>query len=112
MSFKEAKAIMEKPAPGKALDEPVTKPEPVTEVVEELPKDVKQLPPDGVREVRKHLMQSANLYVLCVKAVDKVIAPHVPQVAQTSEQFQAAVSSLFIHATRWRLDEKMPARPL
>ena len=69
-------------------------------------------PPDPVAEVRKHLMQSANLYILCVKAVEHAIAPHMPQVAQTSEQFQAAVSSLFIHATRWRLDEKMPARPL
>ena len=97
-SFKKVKAIMEKP------QEP--------EIVEQVPKDVKQLPPDGVTEVRKHLMQSANLYVLCVQAVDKAIAPHMPQIAQTSEQFQAAVSSLFIHATRWRLDEKMPTKPL
>ena len=86
----------------------------MAEVVETIPEAAKQAVPsdEGIRQTKRHLAQSANLYVLCVQAVDKLIAPHMPQVAQTSEQFQAAVSSLFIHATRWRLDEKMPVKPL
>jgi hypothetical protein len=68
--------------------------------------------PDGVKEVKRHLMQSANLYVLCIRAVNLTIAPHMPAIAQTSEQFQAAVSSLFIDATRWRLHEKLPDKPM
>ncbi len=55
---------------------------------------------DGVTEARKHLMQSANLYNLCVAAVDKAIAPHVPAIVQTSEMFQAAVASLYIEASK------------
>lgn len=76
---------------------------------------------DGVQETREHLMQSANLYNLCVQAVDKAVAPHVPAVAQTSEQFQAAVASLFIEASRRITDDgvnwhsyvnKMPIKPI
>ncbi len=55
---------------------------------------------DGVTATRKHLMQSANLYNLCVAAVDKAIAPNMPPVAQTSEMFQAAVASLYIEASK------------
>jgi hypothetical protein len=75
------------------------------------PEAVKEVS-DGVKEVKRHLMQSANLYVLCIRAVNLTIAQHMPEIAQTSEQFQAAVSSLFIDATRWRLHEKMPDKPM
>ncbi len=76
----------------------------------------------GVTEARKHLMQSANLYNLCVDAVDKAIAPWMPEVAQTSDQFQAAVASLFIEASKeqwWSgkivkpsLVDSMPTTPI
>ncbi len=57
-------------------------------------------PLNGVTDTRQHLMQSANLYNLCVAAVDKAIAPHMPEIAQTSEMFQAAVASLYIEASK------------
>lgn len=66
----------------------------------------------GVTEARKHLMQSANLYNLCVSAVDKAIAPNMPEIAQTSEQFQAAVGTLFIEASRAGFVTKMPQSPI
>lgn len=66
----------------------------------------------GVMEARKHIMQSANLYCLCVACVEKVIAPALPQIAQTSEQFQAAVGTLFIEASRAGYVAKMPSKPL
>lgn len=87
-SFKEVKAIMDKPD------------EPVTEV------------PDGVTQAKQHLVQAANLYNLCVKCVNKMVAPHVPPIAQTSEMFQSAVATLFIDASRMRFVDKMPSRPL
>jgi hypothetical protein len=55
---------------------------------------------NGITEARQHLCQAANLYNLCVKAVDAMIAPELPEIAQTSEQFQAAVASLFIEGSR------------
>ncbi len=77
---------------------------------------------NGVTDARKHLMQSANLYNLCVDAVDKAIAPWMPEVARTSEQFQAAVASLFIEASKeqwWSgkivkpsLVDSMPTTPI
>ena len=66
----------------------------------------------GVTDARKHLGQAANLYVLCVKCVDKMIAPEMPNIAQTSEQFQAAVGTLFIEASRAGYVQKMPETPL
>jgi hypothetical protein len=86
LTYKEAKAIM--------------KPDAVKEV------------PGGVKEVKRHLMRSANLYVLCIRAVNLTIAAHMPAIAQTSEMFQSAVASLFIDATRWRLHEKLPDKPM
>ena len=68
--------------------------------------------PDGVTQARQHLCRAANLYNLCVACVDTMIAPKVPPIAQTSEFFQAAVSTLFIEASRMRFVEKMPPRPL
>ena len=85
-TYKEVKAIMDA--------------EPVTET------------PDGVKQARQHLVKSANLYNLCVACVDKVVAPKVPAIAQTSEFFQAAVSTLFIEASRMRFVDKMPNKPL
>ena len=66
----------------------------------------------GVTDARKHLCQAANLYNLCVKCVDAMIAPNVPNIAQTSEQFQAAVGTLFIEASRAGYVQKMPETPL
>jgi hypothetical protein len=93
-TFKEVKAIM-----GKPIEEPPEK-QPLFET------------PDGVTQARQHLMKAANLYNLCVACVDKVIAPKVPPVAQTSEFFQAAVATLFINASHMRFIEKMPPHPL
>jgi hypothetical protein len=61
--------------------------EPVTEV------------PDGVTQAKQYLCRSANLYNLCVACVNKMVAPHVPPIAQTSEFFQAAVATLFIESS-------------
>ena len=66
----------------------------------------------GVMLARKHLMQAANLYVLCVDCVDKAVAPWMPEVARTSEMFQAATGTLFIEASRAGFVQKMPALPL
>ncbi len=76
---------------------------------------------DGVTETRKHLMKSANLLVLCIRATEKAVAPHQPVVAQTSEQFQSDVAKLFIEASSrrttdgvnwWSYIDRMPDTPL
>jgi hypothetical protein len=67
---------------------------------------------NGVTEARQHLMRASNLYCLCVKAVDTVIAPKLPAVAQTSDMFQAAVGTLFIEASRAGYVQKMPQKPI
>jgi len=76
---------------------------------------------DGVTEARKHLMRCCNLYNLCIAAVDKAIAPNMPEIAQTSEQFQATLASLWIEAssrrstdgvTWWSWVDRMPATPV
>lgn len=75
----------------------------------------------GVNEARQHIMRAANLHVLCVNAVNSVIAPNVPAIAQTAEFFQAAVASLFIEASSrrttdginwWSYVDRMPASPV
>jgi len=91
------------------------------------PDDEPQSPPprsnggDGVSEARKHLMQSANLQLLCIKAVDSCVAGHLPEVARTSEQFQGLVAQLFIEASSrrttdgvnwWSYVDKMPTSPI
>lgn len=68
--------------------------------------------PDGITQARQHLMKAANLYVLCIKCVDKAVAPHTPEIAQTPEFFQAAVATLFIEASRMRFVDKMPNKPI
>ncbi len=76
---------------------------------------------DGVTATRKHLMQSSNLLVLCIRAVENAVAPHQPVVAQTSEQFQSDVAKLFIEASSrrttdgvnwWSFIDRMPTTPL
>ncbi len=76
---------------------------------------------DGVTATRKHLMQSANLLVLCIRATEKAVAPYQPVVAQTSEQFQSDVAKLFIEASSrrtsdginwWSYIDKMPTYPI
>ncbi len=75
----------------------------------------------GVSDTRKHLMQSANLLVLCIRAAEKAVAPHQPVVAQTPEQFQSDVAKLFIEASGrrttdgvhwWSYVDKMPTKPI
>jgi hypothetical protein len=78
-------------------------------------------PVNGVDETRHHLMQVANLYSLCVKAVDAAIAPNVPAALRTSEWLQAAVASLFIESSGrrttdgvhwWSYVDRMPDKPI
>ena len=94
----------------------------------EAPENHPQSPPprsngeDGVTEARRHLMQSCNLLNLCIAAVNKAVAPNVPEIAQTAEFFQAQVATLFIEASRevWWSGQivkpsylsKMPATPI
>ncbi len=76
---------------------------------------------DGVMETKKHLMRSANLLVLCIRAADKAIAPNVPPIAQTTEFFLATVGKLYIEASGrrsndnvnwWSYIDKMPDTPI
>lgn len=76
---------------------------------------------NGLQETREHLMRTANLHVLCTKAVNNVIAGAIPPIAQTAEFFQAAVASLFIEASSrrttdgvnwWSYVDKMPCKPI
>ena len=76
------------------------------------PQDGSLEPVDGIQDARRHLMKAANLYNLCVNCVNNAVAPYVPQVAQTSEMFQAAVGTLFIEASRAGYVDKMPDKPL
>jgi hypothetical protein len=74
---------------------------------------------NGIETVRRHLMQAANLYNLCIQAVDKAV--HFPEIRQTNEQFQAAVASLWIEASSrrstdnvhwWSFIDHMPEKPI
>lgn len=76
---------------------------------------------DDIQSAREHIMKAANLYNLCVDAADKAVAPWLPEVARTGEQFQATVASLFIEASRritndgvnwWSYIDKMPSTPI
>ena len=102
-TFKEVKAVMQQeddPAPRKASQDNNG---------------------NGTEATRRHLMKAANLYNLCVQAVDTAIAPNVPAALRTSEWLQAAVASLWIEATGRRSDDnvtwwsyidRMPDEPL
>ncbi len=93
----------------------------------EAPENTPQSPPprfeieDGVTEARKHLMRCCNLYNLCIAAADKAIAPNLPNIAQTQEQFQSTLASLWIEASSrrstngvdwWSWIDRMPDKPL
>jgi len=78
----------------------------------DVPPDPKPNGDTGVFEARKHLCQAANLYNLCVKCVDSMIADELPEVARTSEQFQAAVGTLFIESSRAGFVQKMPTKAI
>jgi hypothetical protein len=76
---------------------------------------------DEVTETRKHLMRCCNLYNLCIATVDKAIAPNLPNIAQTQEQFQSTLASLWIEASSrrsndgvnwWSWIDRMPDKPL
>jgi hypothetical protein len=79
---------------------------------------------DGVTEAKRHLVQSANLYNLCVDAVRTMVESHAvhfwPE-GLGGEMFRTAVSSLYIESssrrstdgvTWWSYLEKMPTKPL
>ncbi len=75
---------------------------------------------DGVTATRKHLMQTSNLMVLCIKAADYV-ALQLPEVAHTSEQFAGILGQLFKEAYSrrtsdgvnwWSYVDRMPTTPL
>jgi hypothetical protein len=66
----------------------------------------------GVTDARRHIMQSANLYALCIAAVEKYVAGLLPEIARTSEMFQAATGTLFIEASRAGFVQKMPTKPI
>jgi hypothetical protein len=74
---------------------------------------------NGISEARKHLMQSVNLYNLCVDAVDKCVKPHINNM--DGELYQAAIGTLFIEASHkrtndginwWSYVDRMPTTPL
>ena len=67
-------------------------------------------PLSGVDEARKHLVQSVNLYNLCVDIVDTAVKPRVN--GMTADMYQAAVGTLFIEGSRAGLVNKMPVHPL
>lgn len=67
---------------------------------------------DSFTQARQFIMKAANLYILCMKASNKVVAPHVPLIAQTTGMFQSITGSLFIEACRAGLVRAMPHVPL
>lgn len=108
--YQKVKAIMDAPEEPQDMVDAVAK-HGITELRPRGEQMVTETP-DGVTQAKQHLCQAANLYILCVRCVDKMIAPHVPPIAQTSEQFQAAVATLFIEASRMRFVDRMPNKPL
>ncbi len=105
-AFSQARATMQQ---GEHPDDQIIRDQPVI-APQSPPRD--QQGEDGVTEARKHLMQSCNLLNLCIAAVNKAIAPNVPEIAQTSEFFQAQVATLFIEASRAGFVFKMPTAPV
>jgi hypothetical protein len=79
---------------------------------------------DGVTEAKRHLVQSANLYNLCIDAVRTMVESHAVHFwpdGLGGEMFRTAVSSLYIESssrrctdgvTWWSYLEKMPTKPL
>ncbi len=122
-AFQKVKAKMSEPEQGEYLHEPDSDWPDAQQGAknEPEPSPAHQNGHEGVTATRKHLMQSANLLVLCIRAAEKAVAPHQPVVAQTAEQFQADVGKLFIEASGrrttdgvhwWSYVDKMPEHPI
>ncbi len=112
---------------GSAFQQTKAAMHPDDQIIQDQPVNAPQSPPhaqqgeDGVMEARKHLMRCCNLYNLCIAAVDKAIAPNMPEIARTSEQFQATLASLWIEASSrrstngvdwWSYVDRMPDTPV
>jgi len=71
---------------------------------------------DGnLKEVRATLMQNANLYLLCSKAVENVVAAGYKKSFNRDmdvQQKQGATASLFIQMTRSGMQSQMPAHQM
>ena len=94
----------------------------------EQPKTAENKPNEdtGILETRKHLMQSVNLYNLCLDAADTVVRPHLKQMYSdhpeiTSEQFWQVVGQIYKEASNkrtndgvnwWSFIDKMPEHPI
>ncbi len=127
-SFKTARATMQKPDKYDNEDQAARDLASYDlEHAPESPKNAPQSQPhaqqgeDGVTEARKHLMRCCNLYNLCIAAADKAIAPNMPEIARTQEQFQSTLASLWIEASSrrctngvdwWSYIDKMPDTPV
>ncbi len=127
-AFSQARATMQQGEPEvKTYDLTPTPAGPVYKRVPETPVNEPessvrlQQGEDGVTEARKHLMRCCNLYNLCIAAAEKVIAPGMPEVARTSEQFQSTLASLWIEASSrrctngvdwWSYIDHMPTTPV
>jgi hypothetical protein len=68
-------------------------------------------PSEEITEAKKHLMQSANLMILCIEAVDKVVKP-IMEGTMTSDFYQGAVEKLFDEAWQSGFVAKMPTGKL
>jgi hypothetical protein len=73
------------------------------------------LKPDELLDARQHIMQAANLYVMCLDCVNNFIGAHIETFGNgsllTAEMFQAAVGTLFIEASRAGYVSRMPTTP-
>ena len=81
------------------------------------------LPPDssnGVDETRRHLMQSANLMLLAIKAT-MYVGEQVPEALRTEERYGAILGQLFKEASNkrtndgvnwWSYVDRMPDKPI
>ncbi len=124
-AFSQARAIMQQGEPEQfdaerfvTVQGGIIHPRPPTIEPQSPPHD--QQGEDGVTEARKHLMQTSNLMVLCIKAADYV-ALQLPEVAHTSEQFAGILGQLFKESYSrrttdgvnwWSYVDKMPTTPL
>lgn len=75
---------------------------------------------NGVEEARKHLMQSANLMLLAIKAT-MYVGDQAPEALRTEERYGAILGQLFKEASNKRTDDgvnwysyvdKMPTHPI
>jgi hypothetical protein len=93
---------------GSAPAEPASKAKPAS-------KPAAKSNPDELADCKRHLMQTANLYALCLAATHKSIEPAYFQLhgeEMPEGHRQAAVSTMFIHMDRQGYVGKMPVKPL